>query len=59
MRDFAADDRSRQDEATTAERIAGIFLKRIVWIDAQGEFKLNGVVVPSITDSIGNYPEHV
>lgn len=45
-------DRQTKAEAQTAERVAKIFGKRIVWIDAKGEFKLNGVVVPSIKDTI-------
>ncbi|MCP5244887.1 MAG: hypothetical protein H6937_02505 [Burkholderiales bacterium] len=52
VRDFAAMDRGRQDEAVTAERLAGIFKKRITWIEAKGEFDINGVMLPSIKDTI-------
>lgn len=52
VRDFAAMDRGRQDEAVTAERLAGIFKKRITWIEADGDFDINGVMLPSIKDTI-------
>lgn len=52
MRDFAALGRSREDEAVTAERIARIFRKRITPTKADGSFKINGVIVPSINDTI-------
>lgn len=52
VRDFAAGDRGKEIEANTAEKIAGIFGRKIVWIDAQGDYDINGVVVPSIKDTI-------
>lgn len=52
VRDFAAMDRSRQNEAIAAEQIARVFGKRVVWIKAKGSFDINGVVVPSIKDTI-------
>ncbi len=39
-------------EAIAAEQIARIFRKRISWIEAEGDFKINGVMVPSIPDTI-------
>lgn len=39
-------------EAIAAEQIARIFRKRISWIEADGDFKINGVMVPSIPDTI-------
>jgi orotate phosphoribosyltransferase len=52
VRDFAASDRSRQNEAVAAEQIAKIFGKRITWIEANGPFEINGVMVPNISDTI-------
>jgi hypothetical protein len=42
----------RGEEAATAERIAKIFRKRVTWIDAEGDFPINGVMVPGISDTI-------
>lgn len=39
-------------EAIAAEQIARIFRKRITRIEADGDFKINGVMVPSIPDTI-------
>ncbi|MDC8446261.1 MAG: hypothetical protein LV471_10095 [Nitrosomonas sp.] len=45
-------DRGRENEAATAERIARIFRKRITWIEAKGDFEVNGVTLPSIQGTI-------
>lgn len=39
-------------EAIAAEQIARIFRKRISWIEAEGDFQINGVMVPNIPDTI-------
>lgn len=49
---LGATQNGRGQEAATAERIAKIFRRRVVWIEANGDFRLNGVVVPSIKDTI-------
>lgn len=50
MRDFAAV--GSRAEAGTAEKIAAIFGKRITPIKADGPFRINGVIIPSIKDTI-------
>lgn len=52
VRDFTTGDRGKAYEADTAEKIAKIFGRRIVWIEAKGDHAINGVVVPSIKDTI-------
>lgn len=52
VRDFASLDRGRENEAIAAERIARIFRKRITWIEAKGDFDVNGITLPSIQDTI-------
>lgn len=52
VRDFTAGDRGKADEADAAEKIAKIFGRRIVWIEARGDHAINGVVIPSIKDTI-------
>lgn len=52
MRDFALNDRSKKNEADTAEKLARIFGRRIVWIDAKGDDEINGVIIPNIKDTI-------
>ena len=49
---MGATQNGRGQEAATAERIAKIFGRRVVWIEASGDFRINGVVVPSIKDTI-------
>ena len=63
MRDFVAKDKTREAQATTATNLASKFGKRITWIDAKGDFGINGVVVPNIKDVIfldvnTKYPAH-
>ncbi len=52
MRDVVTLGSGTQAEAAAAERIAKIFGKRIVWIKADGPFGINGVIIPSIKDTI-------
>lgn len=61
--DFVAKDKTREAQATTATNLASKFGKRITWIDAKGDFGINGVVVPNIKDVIfldvnTKYPAH-
>lgn len=63
VRDFVAKDKTRETQATTATNLASKFGKRITWIDAKGDFGINGVVVPNIKDVIfldvnTKYPAH-
>lgn len=63
VRDFVAKDKTREAQATTATNLASKFGKRITWIDAKGDFGINGVVVPNIKDVIfldvnTKYPAH-
>lgn len=52
VRDFIANDGRKRNEAIASEQIAKAFGKRVTWIDVTGEFDINGVVVPSIKDTI-------
>lgn len=52
VRDFTSGDRDKENEADAAEKIAKIFGRRIVWIEARGDHAINGVVIPSIKDTI-------
>lgn len=52
VRDFTSGDRGKENEADAAEKIAKIFGRRIVWIEARGDHAINGVVIQSIKDTI-------
>ena len=42
----------RGEEAAAAERLARIFKKRVTWVEADGDFDINGVMLPNIPDTI-------